>query len=70
MKDIMALKDQLALIEKEIRMIAEELDAIRHSAGQTEDITVELKAIKVFLGRIHPEFKEQFPEIVKKVRRR
>ena len=32
------------------------------------DIQAELKAIKLFLSRSMPEFKEQFPQVLSKVR--
>ena len=32
------------------------------------DIVKELKAMKLFLGRSMPEFKKQFPEILRKIR--
>ncbi len=32
------------------------------------DLRKEVKALTLFLARYHPEFKEQFPEILRKVK--
>jgi len=46
--------------------VADELSA---ALKDVEDLKLELKGLKVFLGRMHPEFKGQFPEILRKVKR-
>ncbi len=49
-----ASEERLNLLEKELDGLTEKLD--------------ELDGLKLFLGRVHPEFKKQFPEIIKKLR--
>ena len=38
------------------------------SREEMKDIQAELKALKLFLARTMPEFKEQFPEIQRKLK--
>jgi hypothetical protein len=38
------------------------------SAEEIRDLQAEVKALKVFLARNMPEFKQQFPEIQRKVK--
>ncbi len=68
MKDLLALKEQLALIEKEIKSLAEKLDQIDKKLSLIEDLDLEIKAIKLFLKRNFPDFTREYPEIFKKIR--
>jgi prefoldin subunit 5 len=63
------LKEKIALVEKEVATISELADELSAALKDVEDLKLELKGLKVFLGRMHPEFKSQFPEILRKVRR-
>lgn len=63
------LKEKIALIEKELATVTELADDLSAALKDVEDLKLELKGLKVFLGRMHPEFKGQFPEILRKVRR-
>jgi len=63
------VKEKIALIEKELATITELADGLCAVLKDVEDLKLQLKGLKVFLGRTHPEFKGQFPEILRKVRR-
>ncbi len=67
MKDLLALKEQLALIEKEIKSLAEKLDQIDKKLSLIEDLELEIKAIKLFLKRNFSDFTKEYPEILKKI---
>jgi hypothetical protein len=62
-------KEKIALIEKELATITDVADELSAALKDVEDLKLELKGLKVFLGRMHPEFKGQFPEILRKVKR-
>ncbi len=55
------------LIQKELKTLAEELQEMRDAMSEMNDLSAEIKAIKLFLSRSHPDFKVQFPSIMKKV---
>ena len=67
-KDELILRDKLTLLEKELAAAAERIDEIAKSLGEFKDIEIELKALKLYLGRVHPEFKKDFPPILKKLK--
>jgi len=68
MKEEKLLKEKTALVEKELATIAECLERINAALKDAEDLKLEIKGLKMFLGRVHPEFKSQFLEIMKKVK--
>ena len=68
MKEEKLLKEKTALVEKELATIAECLERINAALKDAEDLKFEIKGLKLFLGRVHPEFKSQFLEIMKKVK--
>jgi len=63
------VKEKIALIEKELATVTELADDLCAALKDVEDLKLQLKGLKVFLGRVHPEFKGQFPEILRKVKR-
>lgn len=63
-----ASREKLELIEKEFTTLTERLDSIDKTLKEIEDLRLEIKGLKVFLGRVHPDFKNQFLEILKKIR--
>jgi hypothetical protein len=63
------VKEKIALIEKELAKVTELADQLCAALKDVEDLKLQLKGLKVFLGRMHPEFKGQFPEILRKVKR-
>jgi len=68
MKDELILKDRIALLEKELSMAAQKIDELKKTLEELNDIKTEIKALKLYLGRVHPEFKNEFPLIVQKLK--
>lgn len=62
------LKERLDLIEREVTTLTDKLDEVDDIKKVIEDIQTEIKGLKLFLSRVHPEFKKQFPEIIRKLR--
>jgi len=60
-------KEKINLIEKELVTLTEQLEEMGASLKEIEDLKLELKGLKLFLGRVYPDFKSKFPEIMKKV---
>lgn len=67
MKDIIILQERLTLVEQELKTLTEKVGKLEAANREMADLHKELKALKVFLGRVHPELKSQLPEIIKKV---
>lgn len=67
MKEEIALNEKIKLLEKEIVTLTEKLDAMSKDLKEISDLRSEIKGLKLFFGRIHPEFKTKFPEIMEKV---
>jgi hypothetical protein len=62
------VKEKLDLVEKGLATLTDRMEEISLALRELEDLKLEMKGIKVFLGRIHPDFKNQFPEIIQKLR--
>ncbi len=62
------LLEKTKLLEKEIQTLTAEVQRLGGLASELEDLGLELRGIKVFLGRKHPELKDQLPEIVRKLK--
>lgn len=67
MKDSIVAQEKTALREHEVRTLTDKIGSLEASLRDLEDLKLELKGLKLFLNRTHPEFKAQFPEIVKKL---
>jgi len=67
-KEVARVKEKFDLIEKELATLTDRVEEISHALREIEDLKIEIKGIKMFLGRMHPEFKIQFPEIMQKLR--
>lgn len=68
MKEEKYFKERLSLLEKEISTLTEKFDSLNSALKELEELKQEIKGIKLFLGRVHPDFKSQFPDIVKKLK--
>lgn len=68
MKEEKYFKERLSLLEKEISTLTEKFDNLNSALKELEELKQEIKGIKLFLGRVHPDFKSQFPDIVKKLK--
>ncbi len=67
MKEDIILGERLSLLEKELSTAAEKLAELEKALAGLNDLRLEIKGLKVFIGRLHPEFKKDFLEIMKKV---
>lgn len=67
MKDIIALKEKLGLVEQELKTLTDKVTKLERDFKEIHDIKSEIKGIKIFLGRVYPEFKTKFPDILKKL---
>jgi len=43
------------------------MEEISARLRELDDLTLEIKGLKLFLGRMHPDFSDQFQDIMKKV---
>lgn len=68
MKEDKALEDRLKLLEMEISTVAGEAEKAAKLLEDIEEIKRELGALKLFIGRRHPEFKKEFLDIVGKLK--
>lgn len=68
MKEERAVMERFSLIEKEIETLTQSLEKTAAVRKEIEDLREEIKGLKLFLGRVYPEFKNQFPEIMKKIK--
>jgi predicted nuclease with TOPRIM domain len=67
MRDIIALQEKIGLLEKELKTLTDKVSKLEERLKEFEDIDIDLKGLKIFLGRVYPEFKSQFPEIIRKL---
>lgn len=70
MNEIKKLKEKIGLFDKELITVTEKLEEIDTVVRDIEELQVEVKGIKIFLSRQYPQFKQKFPNIVKKVSKR
>jgi len=68
-RNIISTDERLKIQEKALSNLA---DALRKQGSEVSeeirDIQAELKALKMFLARVVPDFKKQFPEIQQKLK--
>lgn len=62
------MKEKSTLIERELETLTHKVERILAAQKEIEELKLEIRGLKVFLGRISPEFKSQFPEIMKKIK--
>lgn len=67
MKEERVLKERINLLERELITLTEKLEEMNIALKDIEDLKFEIKGLKLFLGRVHPEFRGKFPEIMKKI---
>lgn len=67
MKDIIALQEKAALVEKELKTLTDKVTKLEKALSEISDLKLEIKGLKVFMGRVHPDFKTQLPDILKKL---
>ncbi len=63
------LKERMDIMERGIRLLSDGLEPdIKDMKRSLQEMQIEIKALKLFLGRLSPEFKKQYPEIIKKLK--
>jgi len=67
LKEERVLKERINLLERELITLTEKLEEMNIALKDIEDLKFEIKGLKLFLGRVHPEFRGKFPEIMKKI---
>jgi len=67
LKEERILKEKINLLEKELITLTEKLEEMSAALKDIEDLKLEIKGLKLFLGREHPDFKVKFPEIMQKI---
>jgi len=67
LREEQVLKERLNLLDKGLMTLTEKLEEMSASLKEIEDLKLELKGLKLFLGREYPEFKSKFPEVMKKI---
>lgn len=67
MKEEIISKEKFKLLERELETLTEKVEAMNKDLKEIEDLKNEIKGLKLFLGRVHPDFKTRFPEIMQKV---
>jgi prefoldin subunit 5 len=60
-------QDKMKLLEKELATLTEQIEAMQKKLEEIKDLKNEIQGLKLFLGRVYPEFKTWFPEIMQKV---
>ncbi len=66
-RDEAAMRERLNLIDREVATLTEKLEEIAARVEETEELKTEIRGLKIFLGREFPDFKTEFPEIIKKI---
>ncbi len=70
MKEDRILQEKFNLVNKELATLTDKLDEISAALKEIEDLKIEVKGLKLFIGRVHPEFKNQLPAIIKKINKK
>jgi hypothetical protein len=66
-KEERILNEKIKLLEKELATLTEKIEKMGALLKETGNLKRQIDGIKLFLVRMHPEFKSQFPEIMKKI---
>jgi argonaute-like protein implicated in RNA metabolism and viral defense len=67
LKQEIILKERIDLLEKELTTLTEKLEDMSAALTELDDLKNEIKGLKLFIGREYPEFKDKFPQIMKKI---
>ena len=59
-------EESFQILRQELITVTEKLEELRCIVKDIQDLKLEIKGLKLFLGRVHPDFKKQFPDIKKK----
>lgn len=67
MKEEKISQESFNLVQQELITLTEKLEDMSARLQELNDLRLEIKGLKLFLGRLHPDFSAQFQEIMKKV---
>jgi hypothetical protein len=67
MKEEKISQESFNLVQQELITLTERLEEIGAKVQELDDLRLEIKGLKLFLARLHPDFSVQFQEIMKKV---
>ncbi len=67
MKKEINAQERVKLLEKELATLTDQIESLNRNVVELKDLRNEIKGLKLFLGRVYPEFKTWFPEIMQKV---
>ena len=67
MKEEKISQESFNLVQKELITLTEKLEEMGARLQELDDLKLEIKGLKLYLGRQHTDFSGQFQEIMKKV---
>jgi hypothetical protein len=67
LKEEILLKEKINLLEKELITLTEKVETMSKSLKDIDDLKNEIKGLKMFIGRVHPELKSELPELMRKI---
>jgi len=65
--DERAIKEQLKLTEQELKTLVDKLQELEVKIKELSDAHTEIKAIKMYLSRVNPDFKKEYADVFKKL---
>ncbi len=67
MREEKMVEQNLHIVKQELITVTEKLEELCSLEKDMQDLKLEIKGLKLFLGRVYPDFKDQFPNIMKKM---
>lgn len=67
MKEEIILQEKIKLLERELVTLTEKVESMIRPLKEIEDLKNEIKGLKLFIGRVHPELKSELPELMQKI---
>ena len=67
MKEEKISQESFNLVQQELITLTEKLEEMGARLQELDDLKLEIKGLKLYLGRLHPDFSVQFQDIMKKV---
>ncbi|MEM2956625.1 MAG: hypothetical protein QW041_03585 [Candidatus Pacearchaeota archaeon] len=67
MKEELIFKEKIKIIEKEIITLTEKIENLEKAITSLSELKNEVKALKLYLNRLNPDFKSEYPKIIKKI---
>lgn len=67
MKEEIAIKEKLKLTEQELNTVVDKLQELESKIADLAEANSEIKAIKMYLARVYPDFKKEFADVCRKL---